>query len=93
MDISVNPTTQHSDNTVWNHVVKSLMCPHVQTLTSSKVDRKIWYTVKLSVPAQKWLRFECQTQWFALDSETYVGDGCFDISEKLYTALLLKYGE
>lgn len=78
---------------VWNEIVQSLKVPDIRTLTSAVVDDKMWYTVKLSMPAQDWIRYQPQEHWQELQSRNYVETGCFDVSEQLYTALKLKYGE
>lgn len=86
-------TTQQFSDRVWNEIVQSLTVPDIQTLTSAVVDDKMWYTVKLSMPAQTWIRCQPREHWHELESRSYVETGCFDVSEQLYTALKLKYEE
>ena len=72
---------------VWNQIVQSLIQPDIQTLDTAKVDEKTWYTVKLTMPVQQWIRQQPIKEWYDHKNNT----GCFDVSEKLYTALNLKW--
>ena len=86
-------TTRQFADHVWNEIVQSLKVPDIRTLSSAVVDDKMWYTVKLSMPAQDWVRCQPREHWHELESRSYVETGCFDASEQLYTALKLKYEE
>lgn len=69
----------------WHHLVQELMQPDITLKDSATVDGQTWYTVKLSMPAADWLRQQPKQEW----SET--ADKFFDISDQLYTALMLKW--
>jgi hypothetical protein len=84
-------TTQQFSDHVWNEIVQSLTVPDIRTLASAVVDDKMWYTVKLSMPAQTWIRCQPREHWHELESRSYVETGCFDVSEQLYTVLNLKW--
>ena len=77
-------TSQQADST-WNHMVKQLTPPDIQNIGNAHVDGKFWSTVKLTMPAQEWIRAQPRREWYELDSSL------FDVSEKLYTALTLKW--
>ena len=66
--------------------------PDVKTLDSAEVDGKMWYTVKLTIPAREWLRQQPVDEWYEhIDQRYYIDRSCFDVSEQLYTALKLKW--
>jgi hypothetical protein len=84
-------TAQQADS-MWNHMVKQLTPPDIQNIGSARVDGKFWYTVKLTMPAQEWIRQQPNEEWYEhIDQRYYVDGSRFDISEKLYTALTLKW--
>lgn len=76
---------------VWNQIVQSLIQPDIQTLSSVIVDEKIWYTVKLTMPAAEWLRHQPQSDWYEHNASGRIDSNCFDVSAELYTALKLKW--
>lgn len=71
---------------VWDKMVQELTMPDVEIVDQAQVDHKTWYTVKLSMPAGAWLREQPRDDWAALDR------ACYDVSEQMYSALMLKYG-
>ncbi len=78
--ITIEPSAQ-----AWNDMVQQLTTPDIQNIGQAQVDGKFWYTVKLTMPAQEWIHAQPRWEWYELDS------GLFDVSEKLYTALTLKW--
>ena len=81
--------TGRGGNAAWSKLVQDLIHPDIRVLTSATVDNQTWYTVKLSMPAEEWLRLQPKQDWckyLASDSAT-----CFDISEKMYSAMCLKW--
>lgn len=75
----------------WDQMVQSLNRPHVQTLGSALVDEKLWYTVKLTMPAAEWVRHQPQSDWYNHSTGRGVEVDCFDVVAELYTALRLKW--
>jgi hypothetical protein len=80
-------TGRGTGKSVWAQMVQDMIPPDVKLVTSAPVDGKTWYTVKLTMPAAKWLRRQPGADW----QEHKPGNGYFDISDKLYTALTLKW--
>lgn len=77
---------------VWGTMVKELTMPDVKVLSSAKVDGKIWYTLQLSMPASKWLREQPLDDWHEhIDQRYYISQSRFDVSEQMYSALMLKW--
>lgn len=81
-------TTIEPSAQAWNDMVQQLTTPDIQTLEKVYVDENIWYLVKLSMPAQEWIRAQPRWEWY---EHVSVDSGLFDVSEKLYTALTLKW--
>lgn len=81
--------TGRGSNAVWDKLIQDLIHPDIRLLTSATVDTRTWYTVKLSMPAEEWLQLQPKQDWckhLAPDNST-----CFDISEKMYSAMCLKW--
>lgn len=85
-EITVFTAGRRTGKSVWSQMVQDLTMPDVTIIDSAEVDREIWYTVKLSMPAREWLYEQPREHWVELDHR-----GFFDISSKIYTALKLKF--
>lgn len=75
---------------IWNQIVADLIQPDMQILTQADVDGKTWYTVKLTSVAGSWLRLQPQNEWHEHTHQPF-GGGVFDVSERMYSALALKW--
>lgn len=76
----------------WTNMIRDLTMPDVEVLDSAQVDGQTWYTVQLSMPAREWLREQPLDEWREhIDRRYYINLSQFDVSEKMYTALQLKW--
>ena len=89
--IEFTPVAQMSSS-AWSNMVQNLMQPNITLLTSAKVDEKMWYTVKLSMPVANWMRQQETTKWEEhYPANSWAGQNIFDVEETLYTLLNLKW--
>lgn len=70
--------------------------PNFVVLNQAKVDGRLWYSVSCRRETSTWLRetFKDQEnqQWFQnIDQRWYINHNVFDINEKIYTMLALKW--
>lgn len=57
------------------------------------VDDHEWYTVKCNIETATWVRQQNKEMWYEhIDSNWTVYKNMFDIHEKIYTMLQLKFG-
>lgn len=70
----------------WANMVRDLTMPDIKILSSAEVDGKLWYTVQLSIPAREWLRKQPEKDWYE-----HIDHSMFDVSEQMYSALMLKW--
>lgn len=87
-EMAVITAGRKTGKSVWSQMVKDLTMPDVTICQSAVVDGEIWYTVQLSIPAREWLREQPKEHWCELKPGR---EGYFDISEKIYVALKLKF--
>ena len=58
------------------------------------VDNEYWFTVKCTEVIASWIRTQPKGMWHEhIDKNWYVYKNMFDIHEKIYTMLQLKYGD
>ena len=63
-----------------------------QILSRAEVDDSVWYTVKCLPEVSAWMRQQPkELQYSHIDSRWVVYRDIFDIHEKLYTILALKW--
>ena len=70
--------------------------PNIRVLNKSMVDGEPWYTVSCLRPVSIWIRTEQSDQehmlWFEnIDDKWGVNFNVFDVHEKFYAILLLKW--
>ena len=66
--------------------------PNVKIHDRSTVDGKIWYTIGCYDDTSKWLRSQDRALWHEHVEHMWAGyHNTFDIHEKLYTMLALKW--
>lgn len=75
---------------LWAQMIRELETPNVTVIDSSQVDGKTWYTVQLSIPARQWLLQQPTHEWYEHNNPPW-GKYHADVSEKLYTALMIKW--
>ena len=65
---------------------------YYSTLTKANVDGDLWLTVRCSQSISTWIKTQSRDMWYEhIDKEWYVHKNVFDMHEKLYTILQLKY--
>lgn len=66
-----------------------------KVLDTTTVDKSTWYSVQCSSAIAKWLHEEYKDKeddyWYAHPSRSKMFDNIFDIHEKIYTILSLKW--
>jgi len=66
--------------------------PHIKIHDQSTVDGNTWYTIGCSPVTSKWLRSQNRELWHEHVEHIWAGyHNTFDIHEKLYTMLALKW--
>ena len=64
-----------------------------QDVTHATVDDHEWYTVKCNTETATWVRQQSKNMWHEhIDSNWTVYKNMFDIHERIYTMLQLKFG-
>jgi hypothetical protein len=67
---------------------------HITVLDKGLVDDSMWYTVRCSKEASKWLRSLHDGQWHQhIDHNWYTVANTFDIDQETYIMLKLQWGE
>jgi hypothetical protein len=62
-------------------------------ITHATVDDYEWYTVKCNKETAAWVRQQNKDMWYEhIDSNWTIYKNMFDMHEKIYTMMLLKYG-
>jgi hypothetical protein len=65
---------------------------HFVILTKADVDGEPWYTVRISPKVRDWLVKQPTNQWYEHFGNNHYRVACtFDLSEKLYTTMLLTW--
>lgn len=68
--------------------------PKFRVMTSAPVDGELWYTIRCTDEVAKWVRTQNKDLWYShIDSQWYVYNNMFDMSEKLYTLLNIRWGD
>lgn len=64
-----------------------------RNVAHATVDDHEWYTVKCNTATATWIRQQNKDMWYEhIDSKWTVYKNMFDIHEKIYTMLQLKFG-
>ena len=64
-----------------------------QNITHATVDDHEWYTVKCNKETAAWVRQQNKDMWYEhIDSNWTVYKNMFDLHERIYTMLQLKFG-
>lgn len=67
--------------------------PAFTKVTKATVDDAEWFTVKCNKEVAKWMREQPADMWHEhIDSNWTLYKNMFDVHEKIYTMLQLKYG-
>lgn len=75
---------------VWN----DLRVPGYRKVAEAEVDGNQWFTVKCTEEISSWIRSQPKNMRHEhIDKNWYVYKNMFDIHEKIYTMLQLKYGD
>ena len=74
-----------------NQMVQQLTQPSIKELDQAIVDGETWHTVKLNIPTAHWLREQDQTLWHEHSGYSLAAQNAFDVHEKLYTLMALKW--
>jgi len=92
--MSANATRVFSNQ--WTDEVTEL--PNFKVLSKSVVDNEQWYTVRCRRETSQWIRetFKDQEdqQWFQNideDERWYINLNVFDVNEKIYTVIALRW--
>ncbi len=74
---------------MWNTVN-----PQYFVIDRAMVDGAMWYTVKSSNTICQWIKTQSPDLWHEnIDKNWMINKYTFDIHEKIYTMLQLKYGD
>jgi len=66
--------------------------PHIKIHDQSTVDGETWYTVSCSHVASRWMRSQYRELWHEhIQNKWDVIHNTFDVHEKLYTMMALKW--
>lgn len=79
----------------WNKLIQeyqSLMAAPYTQLRHATVDGETWYTVSGQKPVCEWIRTQDKTHWHEhIDNSWNISYNTFDIHEKLYMMLGMKF--
>ena len=79
-------------NQYYNSMIINQMHSY-QDITHATVDDHEWHTVKCNNKTAVWVRQQNKDMWYEhIDSNWTVYKNMFDIHERIYTMLQLKYG-
>lgn len=71
---------------------QNLMATPYRYITEANVDGEKWYTVSGQKPVCAWIRTQDQQYWHEhINKDWYVSYNTFDIHEKIYTMLGMKF--
>ena len=71
---------------------ESIFMPPFRKTNSSLVDGETWYTVRCNTDVCNWIRTQDAVYWHEhIDQNWYVFKNTFDIHEKIYTMLGVKF--
>lgn len=87
----ISPTnlTKEAVEAFWK---RHLTMPNFKILHQCQVDGDTWYTVSCRLAAAKWIRSQDRELWHEhINGQWEVIHNTFDIHEKLYTMLALKW--
>jgi len=77
---------------MWNQTFN--VKEYYNKVSEAKVDHATWYTVKCSGGISKWIKEQPENLWFEhIDKDWQVYRNIFDVHEKIYTMLQLKYSD
>lgn len=78
----------------WNEMMKQQEIPY-SNAGKAEVDGELWYTVKCNKEAGSWIRsLPKEGNWFEhIDNQWYVYQHMFDLHERVYIQLGLKFGQ
>lgn len=77
---------------MWNQTFE--IGEYYQKIDQAKVDDDRWFTVKCSGKISQWIKTQPNGMWHEhIDKNWTVYENIFDIHEKIYTMLHLKYGD
>ena len=66
--------------------------PAFSKITGALVDGEQWYTVQCNKEVSNWVRTLDETHWYEhIDQRGYINRNIFDMHEKLYTMLAVKW--
>ena len=75
----------------WNAIFGTTM-PAFSKITGAIVDGEQWYTVQCRKDVSKWVRTLNKKHWYEhIDQRGYIDRNMFDMHEKLYTMLAVKF--
>lgn len=90
--ISAGRQTGKSYYSQYVQMFDEIMGPPFKKLTQATVDGELWYTVKCKPEVASWIRTQAKSLWYEhIDANWYVYKNTFDINEKLYTAIGIKF--
>jgi hypothetical protein len=76
---------------MWNQTFE--IGEYYSKIDQAKVDDAQWFTVKCSSNVSAWIRTQPKNMWHEhIDSNWTVYKNMFDIHERIYTMLQLKFG-
>lgn len=77
---------------MWNQTYE--IGEYYSKIDQAKVDGEDWFTVKCSGEISAWIKTQPKNLWHEhIDKDWTVYKNTFDIHEKIYTMLQLKYGD
>lgn len=77
---------------MWNQTFE--VKEYYSVVDQATVDHARWYTIKCSGEVSKWIKNQSVGMWYEhIDKDWQVYRNMFDIHEKIYTMLQLKYGD
>lgn len=77
---------------MWNQTFE--IGEYYSKIDQATVDDAQWYTVKCSGEISSWIKTQSKNMWHEhIDIHWKVYKNTFDIHEKIYTMLQLKYGD
>lgn len=94
-EISIIMSGRRAGKSMLNQMYGSMMMapkPKFEIRDQAPVDGRTWYTVSCSYDASQWIRRQSRTLWHEhINGKWDVIHNTFDIDEKLYTLLALRW--